>query len=130
MNRLLTVVLALVTLYGCAQTNPNSSRRQQLLNSTPEERARQQTQQLKQTLALTADQETAVAAINLTYARQMQPLIDNGPRNQETMQQVRRIRAAKDQQLLRVLNEQQRKEYEAQNEERRDRIMEQRRNQN
>ena len=124
MNRLHRVMLtigALVALNGCAQNTPQTNRREEILNSTPEERARQQTRQMTQELALTPEQETAVAAINLTYARQMQPLIDHAQRNRETVQEFRRINAAKEQELRRVLNEQQRRAYEVRKAERWDR---------
>ena len=51
----------------------------------------------------------------------MQPLIDHAQRNRETVQEFRRINAAKEQELRRVLNEQQRRAYEVRKAERWDR---------
>jgi hypothetical protein len=128
-----TILIVLLCLSGCtrnsSQTNPltdQASRRARAMDSTPEDRATLQTRQMKQTLGLSADQEITVAAINLKYAQQMQPLIDNGQRSRETMQRLRQLDEAKNQELRRVLTAQQLETYEAQQDERRSRIREQR----
>jgi len=48
-----------------------------LKQSTPQERARIQTDMMKAKLGLSPDQLTKVAAINEKYAQQMQPIIQS-----------------------------------------------------
>lgn len=99
-----------------AQTLPSeetrASRREQLTNSTPEQRAQRQTTQMKKQLSLSAEQETAVAAINLKYAQQAQTLIDGGNRNRETMKQVRTMMSSKDEELKKVFSQEQYTQYD------------------
>jgi Spy/CpxP family protein refolding chaperone len=132
MNTLKTAILLLgilTALPGCAQTPAQTdpaNRREQLLNSTPEQRATRQTQQMKQALALTAEQEKTIAAINLKYARQMQPVIDQRQRNRETMKQVRMMAQERDAELSKVLTDSQLKQYNEQRDDRRDRLRDRR----
>lgn len=125
---LILLVAAFVSVQACAQTVPSNeptsttSRRGQLANTTPEQRAGRQTAQMKQQLTLTADQETAVAAINLKYAQQMQTVIETGERNRNTLKQVRDIRGSNDDELKKVLDKDQYTKYETFKNEQKDRM--------
>ncbi|TAE30222.1 MAG: hypothetical protein EAZ91_10875 [Cytophagales bacterium] len=119
----------LIALQAAAQNNPRpgrADRREQLMNSTPEERANRQTQQMKKELALTAEQEKSIAVINLNYARQMQPVIDQVKRDRTTMKQVRQMNNAKEKDLRKVLTDKQFLDYESHKDERRERMKERR----
>jgi hypothetical protein len=69
-NTILSIVAGLfMTVQVVAQTSPtppanngNMSRREKLADTTPEQRASQQTARMKKQLALTAEQEPTVAA--------------------------------------------------------------------
>jgi len=117
-----------IALQTCAQTMPSNeptntmSRRQQLANTTPEQRANRQTALMKKQLSLTPEQETAVATINLKYAQQMQSVIETGGRNRNTLKQVRDINNSKDAELKKVFDKDQYKQYEAFKDEQKDRL--------
>lgn len=106
----LLLVIGLISVQAYAQTAPSSdptnamTLREQFVNTTPEQRAERQTAQMKQKLALSTEQETTVAVINLKYARQMQPVIETGGRNLKTLKQVRSIISNKDGDLKKVLD--------------------------
>jgi hypothetical protein len=120
---------SLIALNAAAQTKPRpeqADRREKLMNSTPEERANRQTQQMKKDLALTPEQEKEVAVINLNYARQMQPVIEQAQRDRATMKQMRQMNSAKEKDLRKVLNDKQFSEYESRKDERRERMKERR----
>ncbi len=117
---------AFLSVQAFAQTTPTTdappSRRAQLANTTPEQRANGQTAQMKARLSLTAEQEPTVAAINLNYARQAQSLMETGGRNRQTMKQARELVNSKNDELKKVLNQDQYKQYEAFRDEQKDRI--------
>lgn len=127
-NTILTfLVSALVFIQACAQTVPSNeptstTRRERLAATTPEQRAKRQTAQMKKQLSLTTDQETTITAINLKYAQQMQPLIASGERERTAMKQVRDMNNSKNEEFKKVLNEDQYKQYEAFRDERKDRM--------
>ena len=109
-----------------ADVQPN--RRERMANTTPEQRAERQTQQMKKRLSLKPDQETAVASINLKYAQQMRTLVVDGERNRETMKQVRSLMSSKDDELKKVLDKDQYKQYEDQKAAQKDHMKQGRRN--
>lgn len=122
-----------IALQACAQTVPSNEsngtisrranpRREQLANTTPEQRANRQTALMKKQLSLTPEQETAVATINLKYAQQMQSVIETGGRNRNTLKQVRDINDSKDAELKKVFDKDQYKQYEAFKDEQKDRL--------
>lgn len=123
------VLGTLLALHATAQSQPRpdrADRREKLMNSTPEERANRQTQQMKRELALTPEQEKEIAAINLNYARQMQPVLEQARRDRATMKQIRQLNNAKEKDLRKVLNDKQFSEYESRKNERRERMKERR----
>jgi len=104
-----------------------SSFAQQRQVGTPEERASRQTARLKETLNLSPDQETAVASINLKYAKQAQPLLETGGRNLKTAREARSMMKSKDDELEKVLTKEQFKQYQDIKEEMRSAMKERRR---
>lgn len=111
------LIAAFAFVQASAQTTPSTetraNRREKMANSTPEQRAQRQTEQMKKQLNLSAEQETAVASINLKYAQQAQTLMDGGERSRESMKQVRTMMTSKDEELKKVFSEEQYKQYDA-----------------
>lgn len=122
------LLAAFISVQACAQTVPSNeptsttSRRAKLANTTPEQRANQQTAQMKKRLSLTAEQEPTVAAINLKYAQQMQSVLETGERNRQTLKQVRDMTASKDAELKAVLTADQYQQYETFKDEQQERM--------
>jgi hypothetical protein len=134
-NTILSIVagLFITVQVVVAQTTPtppanngNMNRREKLADTTPEQRASQQTARMKKQLALTTEQEPTVAAINLKYAQQMQTLIETGGRNRQTMKQARDMAASKDAELKTVFTADQYKQYDTFRDEQKDRLKEMR----
>ncbi len=131
-NVILSLLFGLfITVQACAQTTPTTdsapmTRRERLASVTPEQRADRQTAQMKKRLALTAEQEPTVAAINLKYAKQMQTLIETGGRNRQTLKQISDITESKDAELKTVFTADQYKQYETLRDEQKDRVKEMR----
>ncbi|RIV17800.1 DUF4890 domain-containing protein [Fibrisoma montanum] len=114
-NLFLALFVATFTfVQACAQTTPSDeptmARREQRAAMTPEQRADRQTKQMAKRFALSSDQQTAVAEINLKYAKQMQTLAD-GERSREKMKQARDLMASKDEELKKVFSADQYKQY-------------------
>ena len=131
-NAMLSIVAGLfMTAQVMAQTTQtapadgnmtNMTRREKLAATTPEQRASQQTAQMKKRLSLTAEQEPTVAAINLKYAQQMQPILETGERNRQTMQQVKAMTKSKDADLKAVLTAEQYTQFETFKDDQKDRM--------
>ncbi|GAB3709800.1 hypothetical protein GCM10027592_46290 [Spirosoma flavus] len=103
---------------------------QQRQVGTPEERANWQTIRMKEALNLSPDQEKSVSEINLKYAQQAQPLLENGGRNLKTLREARSIMKNKNKDMKDVLTSDQFKQYQAIREEMRNTFRERRRQNN
>lgn len=127
---MLTVLVgAFVSVQAYAQTTPptadnRAERRERMAASTPEQRAERQTAQMKTQLALTAEQEKSVAAINLKYAQEAQKMMTSGDRNRGMMKQARETMEAKDGELKAVLSKDQYQQYVTMRDEQRNRMRE------
>jgi hypothetical protein len=88
-----------------------------LKQSTPQERARIQTDMMKAKLGLSPDQLTKVAAINEKYAQHMQPIIQSSEGPFMRMRQMREVSTAKEAELKGVLSPDQFQKYLAEKEE-------------
>lgn len=75
-------------------------------NSTPEERAKIQTEWMIKSLQLTDSQKNTVEALNLEYAMKMETL-KNLEGKRQKMKEARKISNEKDEKLKTILNEQQ-----------------------
>ena len=110
---------------SCAGRKPAesvTSRRDQFVNSTPDERAERLTRQMTRQLSLSVSQASAVAAVNLTFARRMQPMIDVGTRDRTSLQQLRQINQDKETDLKAILDARQYEQYRAMQANRQNRI--------
>ncbi|MFZ4520163.1 MAG: hypothetical protein ACOYNC_00580 [Bacteroidales bacterium] len=70
--RLLVLLMVLVTITTSAIFAQMPGKGQGHGKPTPEERAKRQTEMMKENLSLTAAQEPKVSAINLKYAKKME----------------------------------------------------------
>jgi hypothetical protein len=82
-----------------------------------EERAQLQTQRMKETLHLDSAQVAKVAAINLSYARKMDPVIAGSGSRLSKLRAFQQVNAAKDKELQMVLSQKQFREFKQQQQE-------------
>jgi len=109
-----TLVLTLSILFAMAL----------VVNAQPpsaEEMAKRQTDEMKASLNLTADQLTKVEAINLKYAKKMSEMFAQGPPSDfdEMRSRMEENQKARRAELEKVLNADQLKKYDQMQEERR-----------
>ena len=91
-------------------------------SSTPEERARLQTEMMKTKLGLTPDQTPKVAAINQKYAQRMEPIIKGQEGPLMRLRQMREVGQAKEAELKGVLSPEQFQKYLAEKQEMREKF--------
>ena len=82
-----------------------------------EERAQLQTQRMKETLHLDSAQVVKVAAINLSYARKMDPVIAGSGSRLTKLRAFQKVNAAKEKELQMVLSQQQFRQFKQQQQE-------------
>jgi uncharacterized SAM-dependent methyltransferase len=82
-------------------------------DKTPEERAKFQTDMMKNKLSLKADQEVKVQAINLNYAEKFDPIIKSNDNKLSRFMRAMDLQKAKDAELKKVFTAEQYKQYEA-----------------
>ncbi len=97
---------------------------EKLAGSTPEQRASIQTEIMKSKLGLSGDALQQVAAINLKYAQQMQPVLDGSDGTFRKMEAMRGIQEAKEAELRGVLTDAQVQQLQAAREEIRQKLEE------
>jgi Spy/CpxP family protein refolding chaperone len=95
---------------------------EKLKSSTPEERARLQTEMMKTKLSLTTDQTPKVAAINQKYAQRMEPIIKSQEGPLMRLRQMREVGQAKEAELKGVLSPEQFQKYLAEKQEMREKF--------
>ena len=95
---------------------------EKLKSSTPEERARLQTEMMKTKLGLTPDQTPKVAAINQKYAQRMEPIIKGQEGPLMRLRQMREVGQAKEAELKGVLSPEQFQKYLAEKQEMREKF--------
>jgi hypothetical protein len=96
----------------------------QLENTTPEQRAKALTEIMKTKLALGPDQATKIAALNLKYAQQMEPVIKGSSGKIMKMMEMRQINEKKEAELQTLLTPDQFAKYQASKEEMREKFEE------
>ena len=95
-----------------------------LKNTTPEERARAQTEMMKSNLALTSEQTPKIAAINQKYAKEMDPVIKGSEGTLMKVRHMKQIDGKKEAELKQVLSPDQFQKYVAPKEEMREQFEE------
>jgi hypothetical protein len=82
-------------------------------DKTPEERAKFQTDMMKNKLSLKVDQVAKVQAINLSYAEKFDPIIKSNDNKLTRFMRAMDLQKAKDAELKKVFTAEQYKQYEA-----------------
>jgi hypothetical protein len=88
-----------------------------MTETTPEERAQLQTDYMKESLALTSDQEIKVHDLNLKYAKKMQSVYNTPERKFQKLKSMKGVSTEKDQEMKGILNPDQYATYEKNKEE-------------
>jgi len=101
MNKKIFILAMLVCVFSTNIFSQNAMK-----NSTPEERAKIQTEWMIKSLQLTDSQKNTVEALNLEYAMKMENL-KNLEGKRQKMKEARKISNEKDEKLKTILNEQQ-----------------------
>jgi len=96
----------------------------QLRNTTPAQRAKALTEIMKMKLGLAPDQTEKIAALNLKYAQQMEPVIKGSSGKIMKMMEMRQINEKKEAELQTLLKPDQFAKYEASKEEMREKFEE------
>ena len=115
---LLVAVMSLLIVVAAGAQNEM----EKLKSSTPEERARLQTEMMKVKLALSPDQTPKVAAINQKYAQRMEPIIKGQEGPLMRLRQMREVGQAKEAELKGVLSPEQFQKYLAEKQEMREKF--------
>ncbi|WP_153799242.1 hypothetical protein [Foetidibacter luteolus] len=100
-----SVVLALSAFVATQAQSSN------LKNSTPEERAKMQSDMMKEKLALTDEQCQKVSTVNLKYARQMDALKNDGGGRFAKMRKAKSAMGDKDGELEKIFTPEQFEKY-------------------
>lgn len=123
---IVSVLLTYSMLSGFAASAQD--RLEKLMNdTTPEERAEMQTDNMKETLSLTSDQVDEVREINLTYARKIQNAYDASGSKVQRLRKIRTLAGEKDGELKKVLTSSQYTTYREKKEEMKKQLRERKR---
>src|SRR5262245_15711129 len=96
----------------------------QLKNTTPEQRAKLQTDLMKSKLGLTPEQTATIGAINEKYAQRMEPIIKGAEGPFTKMRQMKQVSETKEAELKATLSPDQFQKYLAEKEEMREQFEE------
>jgi Spy/CpxP family protein refolding chaperone len=103
MNKL----LGLVSLLFLASTSLAQPGYGSFQNSSPEERAKIQTDQMREKLNFTDEQDSSIYEINLKYARKIQELMKGEQERDEIRSKMGELMKEKDEELKGILTEEQ-----------------------
>jgi hypothetical protein len=108
MKKHLYVLLAV--LLSCTLVQAQAP--EEFKNTTPEQRAKLQTDLMKTKLQLNEEQTTKVGAINLKYAKQMEPVIKGSGGKLAKFREAKKVNEQKEAELKQVLTTEQFNTYE------------------
>ena len=105
-----TLIFAIVCLTSYAHAQ---EKLEALMNeTTPEERAELQTNYMKESLALTSEQEIKIHDLNLKYAKKMQDVYNTQDRKFQKLKKMKSVSTEKDHEMEGILNPDQYATYE------------------
>jgi hypothetical protein len=122
--RKIAVTLAATALLLMASVLGVWAQLDRLANTTPQERARMQTEFMASRLGLTQDQTRAIGDLNLKYAQRMEPIIKGSEGPFMKLRQMREINEEKEAELKGILSPDQFQKYQASREEMRQKFQE------
>ena len=120
----LVAVVFLIPLNSYAHESKGGRIWKRMKNMTPEERADFQTNRMKEFLNLSDEQTEKVWEINLKYSKEMQQIFESEGSRLEKRCKFRELREHKRNDLKRIFNEEQYKDYCSKREEMKRRIKE------
>ncbi len=103
MKKITVLVLLTYSMLSTLSANAQDRLEKLMNDTTPEERAEMQTNNMKETLSLTGDQVDDVSEINLNYARKMQNAYNVSRSKLQRLRKMKALAAEKDGVLKRVL---------------------------
>jgi len=124
-SRFVTSTLASIVTALLLSVAPGAlAQMDQLKNTTPEQRAKLQTDLMKSKLALTPEQTATIGAMNEKYAQRMEPIIKGSEGPFTKMRQMKQVSEAKEAELKTILSPDQFQKYLAEKEEMREQFEE------
>jgi hypothetical protein len=100
-----------ISLWMTASAAVAQSQLDELKKTTPEQRAAAQTEMMKAKLALTPDQTPKIAALNLKYAKESDPIIKSPEGPFRKFREIREINNRKEAELKQLLSPDQFQKY-------------------
>jgi hypothetical protein len=105
-------LLLLVTAFLCIAFTSLSAQTKKLKDSTPEQRAKMQTEWMKTKLALNTTQVQQIYALNLQYAQKNDPVIQSNEGKLAKFKKLKAFQKEKSDALSKILDEGQYKKYQ------------------
>lgn len=105
-------LLLLVTAFLCMAFTSLSAQTKKLKDSTPEQRAKMQTEWMKTKLALNTTQVQQVYALNLQYAQKNDPVIQSNEGKLAKFKKLKALQKEKSDALSQILDAGQYKKYQ------------------
>lgn len=105
-------ICLIVTAVTCMAFTPLTAQSKRLKDSTPEQRAKMQTEWMKTKLALNSTQTQQVYDLNLEYARKNDPILQSNDGKLAKFKKLKALQKEKSSVLSKVLNEEQYKKYQ------------------
>lgn len=102
----------LIAAFICLACTGLSAQKSKLKDSTPEQRAKMQTEWMTTKLNLNASQTQQISALNLQYARKNEPIIQSNSSKLSKFRKLKAIQKEKSNMLSQILSEEQYKKYE------------------
>ena len=124
MKKITVLVLLTYSMLSTLSANAQDRLEKLMNDTTPEERAEMQTNNMKETLSLTGDQVDDVSEINLNYARKMQNAYNVSRSKLQRLRKMKALAAEKDGVLKRVLTTTQYATYQENKAEMKERLRE------
>jgi hypothetical protein len=105
-------ICLIVTAITCMTFTSVTAQSKSLKDSTPEQRAKMQTEWMKTKLALNSTQIQQVYDLNLEYARKNDPILQSNDGKLAKFKKLKALQKEKSSVLSKVLNEEQYKKYQ------------------
>ncbi|WP_042721761.1 hypothetical protein [Flavobacterium sp. B17] len=105
-------ICLIVTAVTCMAFTPLAAQSKSLKDSTPEQRAKMQTEWMKTKLALNSTQIQQVYDLNLEYARKNDPILQSNDGKLAKFKKLKALQKEKSSVLSKILNEEQYKKYQ------------------
>lgn len=102
----------LAAVFICIACTDLSAQKSKLKDSTPEQRAKLQTEWMTTKLNLNASQVQQISALNLQYAQKNEPIIQSNDSKVSKFKKLKALQKEKSNAFSQILSEEQYKKYE------------------